>query len=71
MAHIQQLPATLITQITAGKVVEWPASVVKELLENTIDAGSTRIDVEVGQASIDLIRVADDGCGNIRIQVLE
>src|SRR5438094_7657415 len=70
MSRIRLLPEIVASQVAAGEVVERPASVVKELVENSIDAGAGKIDVLIRRGGISLMRVIDDGCGMDRDDAL-
>lgn len=70
MSRIRLLSETLASQVAAGEVIERPASVVKELVENSIDAGARKIDILIRRGGISLIRVVDDGCGMDRDDAL-
>jgi DNA mismatch repair protein MutL len=70
MGRIRLLPDTVASQVAAGEVVERPASVVKELIENSIDAGARKIEILIRRGGISVLRVIDDGCGMDRDDAL-
>lgn len=68
--RIRHLPDILVNQIAAGEVIERPAAAVRELVENAIDAGSTRVSVDIREGGKSLIRIVDDGCGMSRDELV-
>src|SRR5207245_8162353 len=70
VGRIHVLPEHVANKIAAGEVVERPASVVKELLENSLDAGSTRITIQIEAGGKKLIQITDNGCGMVRDDAL-
>ena len=69
MSHIKVLDQITIDKIAAGEVIERPASIVKELVENAIDAGATAVTVEIEDGGVSMIRITDNGCGILREDV--
>src|SRR5437870_11780069 len=70
MSRVRLLSETVASQVAAGEVVERPASVAKELIENSVDAGARKIDIIIRRGGISLVRVIDDGCGMDRDDAL-